>query len=104
MSTASPLVSILVPAYNAATYLPQLCRSLQAQTFRDFEVLIFDDGSTDNTAEVFSPFAQDPRFQLAGWKQNRGGRRMAARFSGTAARVAGGEHEGGHRPRRGNNH
>ena len=72
MSTASPLVSILVPAYNAATYLPQLCRSLQAQTFRDFEVLIFDDGSTDNTAEVFSPFAQDPRFQLAGWKQNRG--------------------------------
>ncbi len=72
MSAASPLVSILVPAYNAAEYLPQLCRSLQAQTFQDFEALIFDDGSTDNLAEVFSPFARDPRFQLAGWKQNRG--------------------------------
>jgi glycosyltransferase involved in cell wall biosynthesis len=70
--SAVPLISILVPTYNATSYLPQLCRSLQAQTFGDFEALVFDDGSTDNLAEAFSPFAKDPRFQLAGWKQNQG--------------------------------
>lgn len=70
--SAAPLISVLVPAYNAAAYLPQLCRSLQAQTFKDFEALIFDDGSTDNIAEAFVPFAKDARFQLTGWKQNRG--------------------------------
>jgi glycosyltransferase involved in cell wall biosynthesis len=72
MSAKAPYVSVLVPACNATAYLPALCRSLQAQTFGDFEVLIFDDGSTDNLAETFSPFAGDNRFQLAGWKQNRG--------------------------------
>jgi len=72
MSATAPLISILVPAYNAATYLPELCRSLQAQTLPDFEALIFDDGSTDNLAGAFSPFAGDTRFQLAGWKINRG--------------------------------
>jgi glycosyltransferase involved in cell wall biosynthesis len=72
MSAASPLISILVPAYNTALYLPELCRSLQAQTLGNFEALIFDDGSADNLAEAFSPFAGDARFQLAGWKQNRG--------------------------------
>jgi len=69
---SAPLISILVPTYNAAAYLPELCRSLEAQTFKDFEVLIFDDGSSDNIAEAFTPFAKDPRFQLTGWKQNRG--------------------------------
>ena len=72
MSNSHPLVSVIVPSYNAAGWLPGLCRSLQAQTFRDFEVLIGDDGSTDNTREVLAPFLADARFQIISWKPNRG--------------------------------
>lgn len=69
---STPLVSILVPCYNGARYLPQLCQSIQAQTFQDFEVLLGDDSSTDNTVEVLQPFLRDPRFKLFTWKPNRG--------------------------------
>ena len=68
----APLVSILVPAYNAARYLPELCQSIQAQTYPHYEVLVGDDGSTDNTASVLAPFLKDPRFRLLRWEQNRG--------------------------------
>jgi glycosyltransferase involved in cell wall biosynthesis len=72
MSSQGPLVSFLVPSYNAARYLPELCESLKAQTHANFEVLIADDGSTDNTAAVVAPFLRDPRFQYLGWRKNRG--------------------------------
>jgi glycosyltransferase involved in cell wall biosynthesis len=71
-ASRTPLVSILVPAYNAARYLPELCQSIQAQTYPHYEVLIGDDGSTDNTASVLAPFLQDSRFRLLRWRQNRG--------------------------------
>ena len=72
MSARTPLVSILVPAYNAARFLPELCQSIQAQTYPHYEVLIGDDGSSDNTASVMAPFLQDSRFQLLRWQPNRG--------------------------------
>ena len=72
MSAATPLVSILVPAYNAARYLPGLCESVRAQTYPHYEVLIGNDGSKDNTAAVLAPFLQDKRFQLVEWQPNRG--------------------------------
>ena len=73
MSTArTPLVSIQVPAYNAARWLPGLCESIQAQTYPHYEVLIGDDGSTDNTASVMAPFLQDGRFQIIRWQNNSG--------------------------------
>jgi glycosyltransferase involved in cell wall biosynthesis len=72
MSARTPLVSILVPAYNAARFLPGLCQSIQAQTYPHYEVLIGDDGSTDNTASVVAPFLKDNRFQLLGWQENKG--------------------------------
>ena len=72
MSARTPLVSILVPAYNAARFLPGLCQSIQAQTYPNYEVLIGDDGSTDNTASVVAPFLKDNRFQLLGWRENKG--------------------------------
>jgi glycosyltransferase involved in cell wall biosynthesis len=71
-STDSPLISVLVPTYNAAAYLPTACRSIQAQTYSNFEVVILDDGSTDETMSVLSPFAKDARFQILSWKPNRG--------------------------------
>ncbi len=72
MSASGPLVSIAVFSYNTARYLPALCHSIQAQTYRNFEALIFDDGSTDNSVEVASPFLKDERFQLIAWKPNKG--------------------------------
>jgi glycosyltransferase involved in cell wall biosynthesis len=54
---ARPAVSIITPAYNAEAYLADTIRSAQAQTFRDFEMLIVDDGSTDGTAWIARQFA-----------------------------------------------
>lgn len=71
MSTP-PTVSVLVPTFNAAAYLSQLCQSIQEQTYRNFEVLILDDGSTDETAQVLAPFRNDPRFHIYHWTPNRG--------------------------------
>lgn len=45
-------VTVVIPAYNAAQYLSQAIESVLSQTFADFEVLVINDGSTDNTAEV----------------------------------------------------
>ena len=72
MSRGPVLASILVPTYNAARYLPELCQSIRAQTYPHYEVLIGNDGSNDDTISVLSPFLQDSRFQLLNWQQNRG--------------------------------
>jgi O-antigen biosynthesis protein len=47
-----PLVSVVLPTYNRAHLLPRTLRSVSAQTFGDFEVLVVDDGSTDDSASV----------------------------------------------------
>jgi glycosyltransferase involved in cell wall biosynthesis len=48
-----PLVSVLLPTYNQARFLPDALAGLDAQTFRDFEVIACDDGSTDETGRAF---------------------------------------------------
>ncbi len=60
-----PKVSVIVPAYNVSKYLKETLISLEQQTFTDFEALIVDDGSTDDTADVVRKFCQrDSRFRL----------------------------------------
>jgi glycosyltransferase involved in cell wall biosynthesis len=60
-----PTVSVVIPAYNAAQFLPAAIASVQAQTLTDWELLIIDDGSIDHTAAVVQPFLQrDRRIQL----------------------------------------
>jgi glycosyltransferase involved in cell wall biosynthesis len=49
-------VDIIIPAFNAAKYLPAALESVSSQTFEDWQILLVDDGSTDNTAEVVAPF------------------------------------------------
>lgn len=63
--TGRPLLTLIVPAYNAANYLPNCLDDLLAQTFRDFEVLVMDDGSTDRTADIGEQYARrDPRIRV----------------------------------------
>jgi len=63
-TTEPPIVSIVVPAYNASRFMPETIASIQAQTLRAWECIIVDDGSKDNTlALVRSLTAGDPRFR-----------------------------------------
>lgn len=55
-----PYFSIILPTYNRAHFLPKAIESVLAQTFEDWELVIVDDGSTDNTKEVVLAY-QDPR-------------------------------------------
>lgn len=59
------LVSIVTPAYRAAHFIGETIRSVQAQTYQDFEMLVVDDCSPDDTAAIVESFsAGDPRIRL----------------------------------------
>jgi len=57
---SNPLVSIIIPAYNAEKYIQRALESALAQTYKDIEIIVIDDGSTDKTAEIIKTY-QDPR-------------------------------------------
>lgn len=60
-----PLISVLMPAYNARRYLREAVDSILAQTFGDFEFIIIDDGSTDDTPAILKSYAaRDRRIRI----------------------------------------
>ncbi len=59
-----PVVSTIVPNYNHARFLPQRLDSILAQTFKDYELIVLDDASTDNSREVLERYARQAPIQL----------------------------------------
>lgn len=57
------LVSIIMPSYNTAQYIADSIRSVQAQTYKNWELLIVDDCSTDGSDDVVAPFLSDARIR-----------------------------------------
>ena len=66
-----PTISVLMPVYNAGAYLPAAVESILRQTWEDFELLILDDGSTDESA-VYLASLRDPRIRIERSAGNRG--------------------------------
>ena len=62
-------VSVIIPTYNRAQWLPEIINSVLRQTFPDFELIVVDDGSTDETAQVLREFSESIRVIH---QQNRG--------------------------------
>lgn len=65
MVSPQPVISILLPVWNAAPVLTECLESIVGQTFPDFEVIAVDDGSTDESRSLLAGFARkDPRFRV----------------------------------------
>lgn len=58
----TPHVSVIIPCYNQAHYLGEAVRSVLGQTCQDFEIIVVDDGSTDNTPQVVASFGKFVRY------------------------------------------
>lgn len=69
---SSPAVSVCIPTYNYASFLPRAVESVLGQTFEDFELLVYDDASTDDTVAVMQPYLSDPRVKLVVQDPNQG--------------------------------
>ncbi len=71
MQSSSPLVSILLPAYNAGDYLNASIDSVLSQSYTNIELIVIDDCSTDNTKAIISSYS-DPRIKPVFHSQNQG--------------------------------
>lgn len=53
---SKPVISVIIPTYNSAQYIVKTLESVFAQTYKDYEVIVVDDSSTDNTKDVLTPY------------------------------------------------
>jgi len=65
-------ISVIMPVYNAAEYLPHAIESILRQTYRDFELLLVDDGSSDGSANICDAYAQKDDRIMVFHQENRG--------------------------------
>jgi glycosyltransferase involved in cell wall biosynthesis len=82
--TTLPRVSVIIPAYNCDRYIQQAVNSVLNQTYTDYEIIVVDDGSTDETAKVLQPYGDRIRYY---YQENQG----AAIARNRALRLARGE-------------
>lgn len=81
-----PRVSVCVPTYNYAQFLPPAVESVLSQSFEDFELIVIDDGSSDNTVQVMQAYTDDPRVTFVAREKNVG---LFANFNDCAERARG---------------
>ena len=58
--------SIIIPVYNVENYIKKCLESIKWQTYKNFEVIIVNDGSKQNEKEIIKPFLKDKRFRFRG--------------------------------------
>ena len=63
-------VSIIVAAYNIENYIKRCMDSIVSQTFKDIEIIVVNDGSTDNTSKIIESFANNDKRIKTIYKQN----------------------------------
>ena len=73
-----PKVSIVIPSYNRADYVSATIDSILSQTFRDWELIFIDDGSTDATESILAAYISDPRIKY--FKQKNSERAVARSY------------------------
>ena len=72
MEKINPKISVIVPVYNVEQYLPRCIDSILSQTFTDFELLLIDDGSTDNSGKICDEYSKKCSFIKTIHKENAG--------------------------------
>ncbi len=65
-------ISVIVPVYNVSKYLEKCLESIRNQTFKDFEVICINDGSTDNSLEILNKYAEDDKRFVVVSQENQG--------------------------------
>ena len=68
---SKPVISVIIPAYNVESYIGDCLLSLIKQTFKDIELIVINDGSTDKTGEIIKLFEKDKRVKVI-TQQNKG--------------------------------
>jgi glycosyltransferase involved in cell wall biosynthesis len=81
-----PTISVVIPTYNYAGYLGRAIESVLGQTFDDFELLVLDDASTDDTESLVASYESEPRFRFRRNERNVG---LFANFNAGAAWASG---------------
>src|SRR5437762_2817315 len=80
------IFTVFTPTYNRAGTLPRVYESLKAQTFRDFEWIIVDDGSADSTQELVQSWIGDLDFPIRYFRQQNQGKHVAVNLGVKEAR------------------
>lgn len=73
MNLSNKMLDVIMPCYNAEKYISRALESLRIQTFKEFRIIIIDDGSTDNTRDIVTRYMkEDERIELFYNKENKG--------------------------------
>lgn len=75
-----PKVSVIIPTYNCGKYICEAIDSVLAQTYKDFEIIVVDDGSTDNTNDIVGKYIKEHPDKIKYFYKDNGGEASARNF------------------------